>query len=177
MYQRIRAKCASWDVTSHMPIPCWLYIMYGLVHYVICLGGIEQLLLMTNNIITLGYTYAKLKLNKPPNIFYKLTNTGQIISSIPSRTALTEALQGREGSLHRTIHPTSFSRTNNQEGATIIDTSTWYTLWESGWTRSINPYFDFYTQYKPLDKCVDTEVNGIGFLIKPKGIITVALDL
>ena len=31
--------------------------------------------------------------------------------------------------------------------------------------------------YKPLDKGGDTEVNGIGGLIKPKGIGTFILDL
>ena len=33
------------------------------------------------------------------------------------------------------------------------------------------------TQYKPLEKVHDTEVNGIGGIIKPKGIGTVILDL
>ena len=35
---------------------------------------------MTNNIMTLIYTYVKRKINNPPEIFYKLTHTGQIIA-------------------------------------------------------------------------------------------------
>ena len=32
-------------------------------------------------------------------------------------------------------------------------------------------------QYKPLENGYDTEVNGIGGIIKPKGIVTVVLNL
>ena len=53
----------------------------------------------------------------------------------------------------------------------------WYTLWDSGFTHSINHYFDLYTKYKPLYKGGDTEVNGIIVLGKLKGIGTVTLDL
>ena len=39
------------------------------------------------------------------------------------------------------------------------------------------PYFDIYTEYKPLLKGDDTEANDIGRVIKTKGIATVILDL
>ena len=52
-----------------------------------------------------------------------------------------------------------------------------YTLWDSGCTHYINPYFDIYKEYNPLEKGYDTEVNGIGGTIKPKGIGTVVLNL
>ena len=57
----------------------WLNLLNELGHYVIRLGEIEQMILMTNNIITLGYTYAKLRLNNHPEIFCKLTHIGGII--------------------------------------------------------------------------------------------------
>ena len=56
-------------------------------------------------------------------------------------------------------------------------TSTWYTIWDLWWTYSVNPYFDLYTQYNPLEKGDDTEVNGIGGLMKTKGIGTAVLDM
>ena len=50
-------------------------------------------------------------------------------------------------------------------------------LWDSGFTHFINPYFELYTHYKPLEKGDDTEVNGVRGLIKPKGIVTIVLDM
>ena len=50
-------------------------------------------------------------------------------------------------------------------------------LWESGRTQSINPYFKIYTEYKQLEKEDNAEVNGIGGIIKPKGIGIVVLYL
>ena len=46
----------------------WLYLLVGLVHYVIRMGVNEKVLVMTNNIMNLGYTYAKLRLKKIPDI-------------------------------------------------------------------------------------------------------------
>ena len=46
-----------------------------------------------------------------------------------------------------------------------------------GCTHSTNPYFDLYTEYKPLGKEDDTELNGIGGFIKTKGIGTILLEL
>ena len=59
----------------------------------------------------------------------------------------------------------------------MFETSMPYKLWYSGCTHSINPYFEIYTEYKPLEKEVDTYVNGIGGIVYPKGIGTVVLDL
>ena len=52
-----------------------------------------------------------------------------------------------------------------------------YMLWDSGFTHFINPYFELYTHYKPLEKGDDTEVNGIGGIVNPKGVVIVILDL
>ena len=63
--------------------------MDGPGHYVIHPKSIVQVLVMTNNIITFSYTYAKCRLNNPPDIFYKLTHTCRIIARIPPRFAWT----------------------------------------------------------------------------------------
>ena len=47
----------------------WLHLMNVLRNYFICLGEIEQVMVMTNNIMTLGYTYAKLNLKNTPDVF------------------------------------------------------------------------------------------------------------
>ena len=51
-----------------------------------------------------------------------------------------------------------------------------YTLWYSRCNHPINPYFELYTQYKPLEKGDNIDINGIRGIIKPKGIDTVVLD-
>ena len=82
-------------LTHYMFSVWWLHLLYGLGDYVIHPGAIEQVMVMTNNIITLGYNYSKGRINNPPNIFYKLTHTVQLIVWIPSRLAWTPALRGR----------------------------------------------------------------------------------
>ena len=52
--------------------------------------------------------------------------------------------------------------TNNQEGLTNFDTYTEYMPWDSEWTESINPCFEIYTQYKPLEKGDDAEATASG---------------
>ena len=52
-----------------------------------------------------------------------------------------------------------------------------YMLWGSGCTHSFNTYFELYTEYKPLEKGDDIEVNGIGDIIKTKVVGTIFLDL
>ena len=132
---------------------------------------------MTNNIINLVYTYAKRRLKNPLEIFYQIAHTSQIIAWIPSRLFWTPEFRVRDRSLLRPIFPKALTVTNNQEGPTIVGTSTRCIIWDSGCTRSINPSFWLYTENKPLVKEDDTEVNGIGGIIKPKGIFTVVLDL
>ena len=82
----------------------------------------EQVLLMTYNIMNLGYTYEKLRLKNIPDIFHKLTHIDPLIAWIPSRLAWTLELQGRNQSPLRLIPPMPFSGMKNQEGPTTFDT-------------------------------------------------------
>ena len=66
---------------------------------------------------------------------------------------------------------------NNQEEPATFDTSTWYALGESGYTHSVNIYFEIYIQYKTPIEGDYTWVNGIRGIIKPKGIGSVVLNL
>ena len=75
------------------------------------------------------------------------------------------------------MNPMSFSGTKNQESLIKFDTSTRYKLWDSGCTHSVNPYFDLYTEYHPLEEGYMKRVNGIGGIIKPKGLGKIYLDL
>ena len=83
-------------LTHYMLSKWWLHILYRLGHYVIHPLVVAQILVMTNNITHLCYTYSKCRLKNPPGILYKITHTGQIITWIPSRLAWTLALQGRD---------------------------------------------------------------------------------
>ena len=107
---------------------------------------------MINKIMIIGYTYVKLRIKNPLDIFYKIAHTGRLIAWIPSRLAWTLAIQGRDQYLLCPSLPTEFYGTKNQEELTTSDTSTWYTLWDSGFTHYTNTYFELYTQYKPLEK-------------------------
>ena len=70
-------------LTHHMLSAWWLNLLEGLLHYVILLGSIEQVLVITNNITTLGYIYSNLRLKNPPDIVYKITHIGRIIAWTP----------------------------------------------------------------------------------------------
>ena len=72
----------------------WLHILDGLGHYVTLLGGIAHIIMMTNNIMDLGYTYAKLRLKNPPDNFCQIAHISQLIAWIPSRLSWTPAIQG-----------------------------------------------------------------------------------
>ena len=128
-------------LTHYMLITWWFHIIVGLGHYVIYLGEIDHVLVTTNNIMNLSYTYAKHTLKNPPGIFYKIAHTGQLMAWIPSRLAWDQSLWGRELSLLFTILPTPFYGTNNHEAPTTFNTSRRYKIWDSGCTRSINTYF------------------------------------
>ena len=151
-----------------MLIKWWLDLLYRLINCVICPGEIEKVLIINNNIMTLGYTYAKRSINDSPDIFWKIAHTGWIIAWYPSRLSWNTSLQGRDQSILCTSLPTAFSGTNNQDGPTTFDTSTRYTLWDPGCTQSVNPYFELYTQYKTPEKGDNAEFNGIGGIVKPK---------
>ena len=47
----------------------WLRLLDGLEHYVILPGAVANILLMTNNIMDLGYTYSKRRIKNPPDVF------------------------------------------------------------------------------------------------------------
>ena len=164
-------------LTLYMLSAWWLHLLDGLGHYVIPLGEFSKILVMDNNITTLGYTDANRSIKNPPEILCKIVHIGRLILWVPSRLAWTPELRGRVRSLLCTNLPKTLSGTNNQDGPTDVDISIRYTLWDSGFNPSINPYFELYTEYKPLEKGDDAEVNGIGGLIKTKGIGTVVLEL
>ena len=76
-------------------ISAWcLHLMDGLGRYVIWPGEIEQVLVMTNNLMTLGYNYAKCRINILTNIVYTLTNLVQIDTRNLSRLSWYLTLQG-----------------------------------------------------------------------------------
>ena len=77
----------------------------------------------------------------------------------------------REGTITTTCQPPHVVQ------VTTFKTATWYTIWNSVCTHSINPYFELYTQCKTLENGDDAEVNGIMGIIKPKGIDTVIMNL
>ena len=56
-------------LTHYMLSAWWLQIMDVLGHYLIHLEVMKQVLVMNNNIMALGYTYDKRRLNNPPDIF------------------------------------------------------------------------------------------------------------
>ena len=47
----------------------WLHLLKKILLYVTHLGAVEQILVTTNNIMTLGYTYAKRRIKNPRDIF------------------------------------------------------------------------------------------------------------
>ena len=61
----------------------WLYLLYGQGNYGISPGAIEKVMEATNNIMNLGYTYAKRRLKNPPDIIYKGTHIGRLITWTP----------------------------------------------------------------------------------------------
>ena len=93
----------------------WLNFLDGLGHYIILLGSMAQILMTFRNITTLGYTYAKLRLNNPPKIFCQIAHISQLIAWIPSRLSWTPAVRERGRSLLRPSFHKLFTGTNNQK--------------------------------------------------------------
>ena len=155
----------------------WLHLPDELGHHVIRLGEIEQIIMMTNNIMTLWYTYAKRRLNNTPKIFCQIAYISQLIACILSILSWTPLIQGRERYLLRTRLPKAFTETENQEAPIVFDTSTWYTLCDSGFSHFVNPYFDLYIYYKPLEKGGRYRIQCHWGLINTKGVVTAVLDL
>ena len=52
----------------------WFYLPVGLVHYVIQPGSVEQVIVMSNNLMAFGYTNVKLSIKRPSNIVCTLTH-------------------------------------------------------------------------------------------------------
>ena len=97
MYISIRAFPEDNHILVHYIISVWwFHLLYRLGHYAIRLGEVENFLLITNNIMNFGYTYAKCRLKNPPDIFCKISHIGRIMAHIPSRLSWTLALQGRD---------------------------------------------------------------------------------
>ena len=70
-YLCIRAFPKDSLILKHyMLISWWLHLLGGLGNYVILPGKITQSLMMTNNVMALGYNYTKIRLKKPPNILF-----------------------------------------------------------------------------------------------------------
>ena len=65
-------------------------------HHVIYLGVIEQVLVMNDSIMILGYTYAERKLKNLPDIFCKILHIRRLIAWITSRLAWTLTIRGRD---------------------------------------------------------------------------------
>ena len=70
----------------------WLHLIDGIGHYVIFPVEVAHILIMTKNIMTLGYNYSKHRLKKPPGIFCENVHISRLITWIPSRLAWTPAL-------------------------------------------------------------------------------------
>ena len=95
--QKLRALTEKNLILTHYMINTWwLQLLDGLRRYVIRPGSIKQVLLMTNNIMTLGYTSTKIRLNNTPDIVYRHTNISLIIAWTPSRLAWAPELRERE---------------------------------------------------------------------------------
>ena len=54
--------------------------MGGLGHYFIRPGEVAHIMVVTNNIINLGYTYANHSLKNPPEIFWEIAHIGWLIA-------------------------------------------------------------------------------------------------
>ena len=130
----------------YMIIAWWLYLLDILGHYIILVGSAAQIMVMTNNITSLGYTYSKCRLNNPPDIFYEIAHIYRLVEWIPSMLAWNSTLLGGDQCLLCTTINKNFTGTNNQEVLNTFDTSMQYTLWDSGFTQYINPYFELNTE-------------------------------
>ena len=98
-----------------------LHFLDLLRHYVIRPGTIEKVLVITNNIITLDYTYSKHMLKKPHGILCKLIHTFRLVLWIHSRLSWTLLLLGMDQSLLFTHPPRhSMEWTTNRDRPILI---------------------------------------------------------
>ena len=85
-------------------------------------------------------------------------------------------LRGIDHYINSINHATELTGTENKEVPTSLNMSTRYTIWGSGCTNSIYPYFKISIEYKTLDPDDTIQANGIGKLIKHQGICTIFLE-
>ena len=86
-------------------------------------------MLVRINILTnLDYTYTKLRIKRNPEIIYKLTHIGWLVTYTPSILALDMALLGRYRYLNHLRPSTELTGTKKQEGLTVFDSTMRFTL-------------------------------------------------
>ena len=100
-------------LTHYMILLWWIKLLEGLRHYVILNGAIEQVMVMTTNLMNMGYIYTRLRLMKPPDIFFTLDHFRWLIAWNPSRLTHDLALRGRDQSLKYTSPTKAFIGTEN----------------------------------------------------------------
>ena len=103
----------------------WIHLISGLGNYFVRTGAIEEVLMMTINLMNLSYTNTRSSLNNPPYILFTLTYFGRIITRTHSSSL---DLLWRYQSLNRPIPTMVFTITENKDGMTDFDTSTWFTV-------------------------------------------------
>ena len=96
------------------------------------------MLVMTNKLMTLVYTYFNLRIKRPPDIAYTLTYLVHLVVSNSSSLAWDIFLQGRDLSLNHLSPFTAFAGTNNQEVPTDFNKSVRLILWDS--VHSLHSY-------------------------------------
>ena len=69
-------------LTNYMLSAWWLHLLDRLGHYIIHPGEVAHIMVIKNNIMDLGYTYAKRSLNDPLDIFFKIAHIGPLIACI-----------------------------------------------------------------------------------------------
>ena len=61
-------------LADYMLSTWWLRLMELIGHYIIFPSIVAQIIVMTNNIMNLGYTYYNFGLKNPPNVFCKIAH-------------------------------------------------------------------------------------------------------
>ena len=85
-------------------------MLEGLVHYVICTRVIEQLMVMTIKLITLGHNVSRSRLNNTPDIVFTLNRFGQITMWNTSRLEWDFSLLEIYQSINRLISSMALNR-------------------------------------------------------------------
>ena len=84
-YIFIRAFPKENLIIPYYMISSWLlHLLDRLGHYVVHPGAIAKILMISNNIMSLDYTYAKRRFKNPPDIFCQISHISRLISWVPS---------------------------------------------------------------------------------------------